>query len=404
MVIGLIVTFSLILWLAKKKVPIGLAVISGGVVLAIFAGFGPLKIIKTILITFTQSNTIQLITTVILINVLSSMMKDYGIMDLMVKYLEKTFKSIKALLFIIPSLLSTFTTSGAAIIAAPIIDGLGDKAGISAPRKAAINLYIRHVWYFILPIAVNLVNASFIGNIPIIDLVKAQMPVAVICLITAYLVYIHPIKETEILGKEGQEKEKQEEKVALKALLYTSPILVCILLGLWIPSYMALFVGCILSYFIKTRKSPFFNIVFNKRCIPLVLAAAGVMIFKNFIENIPELEQLLQQVLSFGIPLEAIIIIMTSIASYVAANLTVVIGLMYPLVLPLVAPEQVVPIASLIYTLGYATYFISPIHLCQALTNEYFGVSMKDLYKEYKIAVPVMYVISLANYLFLRGM
>jgi hypothetical protein len=109
-------------------------------------------------------------------------------------------------------------------------------------------------------------------------------------------------------------------------------------------------------------------------------------------------------VLSFGIPLEAIIIIMTSIASYVAANLTVVIGLMYPLVLPLVAPEQVVPIASLIYTLGYATYFISPIHLCQALTNEYFGVSMKDLYKEYKIAVPVMYVISLANYLFLRGM
>lgn len=403
MVIGLILTFSLILWQAKKMVPIGLAVISGGVVLALFAGFGPLKIIKTILIAFTQKGTIQLILTVFMINVLSSMMKNYGIMDLMVKYLEKTFKSIKVLLYIIPSLLSAFTATGAAIIAAPIIDSLGDKAGITAARKAAINLYVRHSWYFILPVAVNLINASYISNIPINDLVTAQIGVSVVCLLTAYLVYIHPIKET-VLQKDRQHTEKTEEKVVLKALLYTSPILLCIVLVFWMPPYMAIFAGCIFAYIIRPQKSSLRNIVLNKRSLPLILAAAGVMIFKNIIENIPELKILLGQVLNLGIPLEVIVIIMTIIAGYVAANLTVVMGLMYPLILPLVAPEQLVPMAVLIYTLGYATYFISPIHLCQALTNEYFGVSMKELYKEYKITVPVMYGAGLINYLILRGM
>lgn len=402
LVFGLILAFSLILWLVKKNISIGYAVISGGVVLAVFAGFGPLKIIETIFATFIQSNTIQLIVTVILINILSSMMKEYGIMELMVEYLEKTFKSIEVLLFIIPSLLSTFTASGAAIIAAPIIDGLGDRAGISAAKKAAINLYIRHAWYFVLPVSVSLINASFISNIPIKNLVIAQAPVSLICLITAYFVYLYPLKKIAKKENSKLENEKIEGKTVFKTFLYTSPILLCISLVFWLPSYVALFFGSILAYFIRAKECSFFKIVFNKKGWPLILAAAGVMIFKNFIENIPELKFLLEQIINLGIPLEIIIILMTTVASYVAANLTVVIGLMYPLLLPLVPPELLVPTATLIYTIGYSTYFISPIHLCQALTNEYFGVSMKDLYREYKITVPVMYITSLVTNFLIR--
>ncbi|NLW25657.1 MAG: DUF401 family protein [Clostridia bacterium] len=402
LIIGLIVTFSLILILVTRKVPIGMAVLFGGVILALFAGLRAPQIIKIILLTFTQKGTQQLILTVVLISILSTMMQEYGIMDLMIKYLEKTFKSIKTLLFIIPSLLSTFTASGAAIIAAPIIDGLGDRAGLSGPKKAAINLYIRHAWYFMLPIAVNLINASYISNIPIKQLAFAQAPVSLICLITGYLVYLHPLKNTLMENVAESENKEQKEKPFLKAFLYTSPILLCVLLVFFIPSYLALLAGCLLAYFIRQKNIPFARIVLNKRGWPLIQAAAGVMIFKNFIENIPELKLLLEQVINLGIPLEIVIIIMTVLAGYVAANLTVVTGLLYPLILPLVSPEQVLPTAALIYTLGYCSYFISPIHLCQALTNEYFQVEMKDLYKEYKITVPVMFLASLFTYLLIR--
>ena len=95
LIIGLIVTFSLILILVTRKVPIGMAVLFGGVILALFAGLRAPQIIKIILLTFTQKGTQQLILTVVLISILSTMMQEYGIMDLMIKYLEKTFKSIK---------------------------------------------------------------------------------------------------------------------------------------------------------------------------------------------------------------------------------------------------------------------------------------------------------------------
>jgi integral membrane protein (TIGR00529 family) len=402
LVFGLVFAFSLILWQVKRNISIGLAVTLGGVVLAIFAGFTPLEIMMTILETFTQKNTIQLIATVTLVNILSSMMSEYGIMNLMVEYLEKAFKRIDALLFIIPSLLSTFTASGAAIIAAPIIDGLGNRVGISAAKKAAINLYVRHAWYFILPVSVNLINASFISNIPIKKLVIAQAPISIICLTTAYLVYLYPLRKFSDLEEEKVENDEFELDTFLKAFLYTSPILICVFLVFFIPSYLALLAGSILAYIIRVKKTPLSNIIFNKKGMPLIIAAAGVMIFKNFIENIPELKILLEQIINLGIPLEVIIILMTIIASYVAANLTVVIGLMYPLILPIVPQEQLIPTATLIYTMGYATYFISPIHLCQALTNEYFGVAMKDLYKEYRITVPVMYVTSLITNFFIR--
>lgn len=403
MVVGLIMTFSLILWQVKRKIPIGFAVINGGILLALFAGFTPLKILITILDTFTQQSTIQLIFAVVLISILSSMMKEFGILELMVIYLEKTFRSIKALLFIIPSLLATFTSSGAAIIAAPIIDSLGDRAGISGSKKAAINLYVRHAWYFILPVSINLINASFLSNIPLKDFVLAQFPISFISLTTAYFVYIHPIN---LPTKDDDEKleaiQEKKKLIVYKAFLYTSPILLSVFLVFWLPSYIALGAGCVLSYVIKVKDVPLRKIVFNKSGWPLILAAAGVMVFKNFIENIPQLKLLLEQVINLGIPLEIIIIAMTIMASYVAANLTVVIGLMYPLVLPLVSPEQILPTATLIYTIGYCTYFISPIHLCQALTNEYFKVSMKELYKEYKITVPVMYGASLLTYFLIR--
>lgn len=397
LIIGLILTFAVILLLVKKKVAIGIAVISGGIVLAVFAGLSPLKIIKIILLTFTERNTLELMVTVIMITVLSTMMKEYGVMDKMVDYLGKMFKSTKILLFIIPSLLSTFTVTGSAIVAAPIIDSLGDKINISKAKKAAINLYVRHAWYFILPIAVPLINASYLAEIPIKELIIAQAPVAIICLVAAYFVYIRPLKNYQIPNT-----KESRGQIFSKTLIYTSPLLLCVLLVFWLPFYIALLLGSILTYFIKVDKNNLPQVLLKSKNIPLVLAVAGIMIFKNFIQNIPELKLLIEQVVQLGIPLELLIILISVVIAYAVANPTLLVGMMYPLLLPLVPLDQKIATAVLIYTVGFSAYFISPVHLCQALTNEYFCVSTGELYKEYKITVPVMFLAGILTYLFLR--
>jgi hypothetical protein len=316
----------------------------------------------------------------------------------MVENLEKMIGSSKSMLFIIPSILSTFTATGAAIVAAPVIDTLGERTGISKARKAAINLYIRHSWYFVLPLSVSLLNAAYIADIPLVLLIKAQIPITIACLVAGYFVYIAPIKveKTELSSSRSKE-------VALKALLYTSPLLLCVLLVIWVPFYIALIMACLLTYLIRDNNKKIYDVLVKGQAkgYNLIFAVAGIMIFKDIIQNVPGMQQLMQEIIGMGIPVWVAGALLAAILAFISGSTQIVTAMLYPLLLPLVPPQEIVALAMLIYTTGFTTYFISPIHLCQALTNEFFEVSIAELYREYYITVPVMFLSGLVTYFFL---
>lgn len=393
--LSIILSFSLILFLIKKKVNIGLAVISGGIVLALFSRVPVEKILIIMAKALVERQTIELAVSIFLINLLSNMMQGYGVMDKMVEYLETLFSSTKTLLFIIPSLLSTLMVAGSAIVAAPVIDTMGDRVGISKARKAAINLFLRHAWYFIMPISVGIVNASFIAGIPVKSLIFAQFPVAVACLVVAWLVYIAPLPRLE----NAEVSDEKKSDVLFKVLRYTSPLLVSLTLAIWLPFYLAILLGCVLTYLVRVETADFKALLVKSRNLPLIFAAVGIMIFKGIMENIPGLTSLIQEIINQGLPFWLILIILPLVVGYIVANPSAIVGMLYPLLLPLVTREQLVPTAMLIFTVGYCGYYISPIHLCQALTNEFFKITTRELYREYRITVPVMFFASVITYL-----
>jgi len=397
LIAGLVVSFSLIIILANRKIPIGIAVVSGGIVLSLFAGLNPLEILRVIGSALVEKKTVEYIMAVIMIAALSSMMQQGGMMDKMVEYLSKVFKNTKTLIFVIPSIISAFNATGSAIVAAPMLDGLGDKIGMSNARKSAINLYVRHTWYFVLPISIHLINASFVSEIPISKLILVNIPITLVCFIAAYLVYLRPLKDVP----RAENKEGENKGAITKALLYTSPILVCLVLIFWIPFYAALFVGCVLSYLLRVTDFEIIKTAVTYKTLPMVYAAAGVMIFKSILGNIPELNILVQKIIGLGIPLELLAVSITLVIAYIAANVSLVVSLLYPIVLPLAPVENTVALAMLIFITAYGAYLISPIHMCQALTVEYFRVPLRELYKEYKITLPVMFISSWVMYIIL---
>ncbi|MFZ7103547.1 MAG: DUF401 family protein [Peptococcaceae bacterium] len=397
LILSLIISFATIIFMVNRKIPIGIAVVTGGILLSMLVGLKIPRIIAIIIEGLVDKDTIELVLAVIMITVLSNMMRSYGVLDKMVESLEQLFHNTKTLIFVIPSLLSTFSATGSAIVAAPILNNLGDRVGLSQTRKAAINIYIRHVWYFVLPIAVHLINASFIAEIPISRLILAQIPIAVICFITAYLVYLAPVKDV----RTGMISGERKAVIYFNAFRYTSPVLISIILVFFMPFYLALVVSCLLTYYLKTENVNLKDVLAKGINPPVIYAAAGVMVFKNIIKNIPELGQLIEQTIKLGIPLEVVFVIMTLILAYVAANVSLTVSMMYPLVLPLVPAEHSIAAAMLIYISAYTAYMISPIHMCQALTIEYFGVSLKELYKEYVITIPVMFLSGVLTYIFM---
>jgi len=395
-IFSLLVSVVLIMYLINKKYPMGAVIFLGALVLGILAGLSPKTIAGIIFQTVITPNTLELVFSVYLIGLLGSMMQGYGVIEKMMEYLEKTFKSVKLLLFIVPSLLSTFSVAGSAVFAAPVIDVLGDKIGISKERKAAINLYIRHAWYFVLPISPSLLYAAYLIDVSIWDLIKVQAPLAVVTLIVSYLVYIAPLKDVRLHSNNGEKRT-----VVLKSMFfYTGPISLTLILVIWLPFYIALIAGCVLSFLIRTRSGNFADMLRNKQGLNMVYAAAAIMIFKGVIDGLPGIRLFIQGIIEKGMTIEALLLILPLIMGYVLANPQALIGMLFPILLPLVPSEQVLAAAAAINIMGYVTYYVSPLHLCQALTNEYFCVSTKDLYREYKITVPVMFIAGLINYLF----
>lgn len=396
LIFALVVSLALIMYLISKKFSLGGAILIGSLLLALLAGLSPVNIIAIFSQTLTNRQTLELIISVYLIGILGSMMLSFGVMDIMIEHLEKTFRSVKLLLFIIPSLLSTFSVSGSAVFAAPVIDALGDRVGITKERKAAINLYIRHAWYFVLPISSSILYAAYLAEVPVWDLIRFQAPVSAAALVTAYLVYIHPLKDEKI------DVEQSRAEGIIKSLIYTSPLIITLLLVIWFPFYIALIAGCFVTFLVRKRSGDYRKILFAKQNLNMVFAATAIMVFKGIIANIPGIGELIEKIINQGMPLEVILLVLPLILGYILANPQALIGMLFPILLPLVPPDQVLATAALINGIGFVTYFISPLHLCQALTNEYFCVSAKDLYKEYKITVPAMLISVVIYYFIMR--
>jgi integral membrane protein (TIGR00529 family) len=395
LIISIAVSFGLILYLVQKKVNLGFATMGGGILLALLAGVPPVKTAKIFFFALIDRGTVELMVCVFLIIVLSKMMQEYGVLNKMVDYLERVFGNPKYLLFLIPCLLSTFTATGSAIVAAPVIDTLGERTKISKAKRAAINLYIRHAWYFVLPLSVSLLNAAYVAGIPIIDLVVAQSPVALACLVAGYLVYIAPIK---VEKKETQGNYSRE--AVSKALLYSAPLLLCVILVIWLPFYIALLASCVLTYVIRVNDKNLLDILKkHAKGYNLILAVAGVMVFKDIILN---MQVMMKDIMAWGIPLWLVGIILAVLLAFIAGSTQIVTAMLYPLLLPLFPPGEVLAAAVLIYTTGFTSYYISPIHLCQVLTNEFFEVSLTELYREYYVTLPVMFIAGVATFFLLR--
>jgi len=240
------------------------------------------------------------------------------------------------------------------------------------------------------------------------DFVKLQLPIALAMYIFGYIFLLKKCINPRI----EKMNVKQYLKTIYEFVFYSSPILISLIgvLILNLPFYVSLILGILLSISIniydknhdakfKINESTFKTII--KGIKPsMIIAVLGIMFFKNIVNDINEIFTFLHSLLDMGVPLEMLILIASGIISFPLASIQPSIAILYPMILPL-APNYHVKLlyAMLIYTSSFIFYFISPLHMCQVLTLEYFDVKIKDLYKNYIYVLPLIYLVMIAVYI-----
>jgi len=405
---SLILSMAIILLLVSKKVNIGYSLMIGATLLALLNKKGLLYILQIIFETVLDSTTITLVVIVLLISILGHLMNKYEILDRMILALEKMLRSAKLTILLAPAIIGTLLVTGGALMSCPVVEKLGEKLDISKNKRAAINLIFRHALYFMFPLSTSIIMASKIGEFDVMDFVKLQFPISIAIYILGYIFYLR--------GHTEQRPDRISSKEYLQSIfnfiIYSSPILISLLgvIILNIPFYLSLIVGILVSIIINLydkkhnskyhHKENLLKTIYEGIKPFMIIAILGIMIYKNVVSDLDELYLQLNLMLEKGLPIELLIIIAASAISLSLGSTQPTIAILFPMILPL-APDYNTKLmyAMFIYTSGFLFYYISPIHLCQVLTLEYFDVKLKDLYKNYRLILPSIYVVMVIIYI-----
>lgn len=423
-VIALAAAFVVILVLVARRVQLGLSLLAGTGVLALIARFPLSDLAASVWAGVIGVDTVTLVLDVAVITALAGVLRRYGLLETMVHSVTRLLGGARLAIVAVPSIIGALPVLGGAIMSAPLVDGLGDRLAMTKLRKAAVNLVFRHAWFFVAPFTPSLVMAAQLAGVELGELMLWQSPFAAIMLVGGWLVLLRrpagrladaSAADTllPVAAAADQDDaayagaEAGTRAAAADFVRSTSPLLVGVGLTVGVgpvqlPLYASVGLGLILALALSRRHPDFraggLSTVWSSLQWPILFTMAAVMVFGQVMRDSGTSDALVAWLIGSGLPAWTLMVALPLAVGLVTGVPTVPVGVAIPALMPLAAPDQVLGTAVVLYVSGFLAYFLSPLHLCQVLSSQYFGVSVARLYREYW---PVTALLALATAIYL---
>lgn len=375
--IGLLVAFAVIFILRFRNFDFAGSILIAAGIIGVTSG-KPLTIFVDVLVeTVGDKTTWELCAAVGLITVFGYALKETGHMVELIDRL-RSFLPSRFLLALIPALFGILSMPGGALMSAPFNEPESDRLKLKPEHRTFINVWFRHVWYWASPISPSTLLAVSITGVALNQFIAVNFPLFLLTWVIGFAISWRWIQKEE--KTEVRERDYRASAVGL------SPILVTVALTLLsIPVWGAVLVGIGIVILIRRvdvgRAAGFFR---KGVKLDIVAAVFATLFFRYMVMAAGSVTLLLENVLSMGVPLLALLILIPLLVGTVSAQPTLGIGIVFPILMPLVAPINVYTL-TLIFAGIVAGYNASPLHLCLILTNQYYR---SELHRVYKYLVP----------------
>lgn len=398
---GVAVAFGSVMYLVSRRVSMGVSLLIGTIILGLLSGLGLQGFFSAAVQGVISPMTIELAIAVALVSGLGKLMKESGDLKLTIDALVVLFRNPKILSMMVPSLIGTLNVPGGAIMSAPMVEENSKILGLDANTKAAVNVFSRHIGYFIYPLYTSTIILSGFFGIQKSVLIRHNVVAMLVGLAVAYWLFYRGVDAGEI----AQQEDNNSMICNIKDfLLGFSPILIALVLVLVLdlPFYLALAVAV---FFALTRSLPadkwregFISRVHQLFTewidYKLVLTIVGLMTFKSVIEASGAVNSMAETLLAYGIPLPMMVVALGLLAAYLTGAHMAAGGILAALFVPLVPETFAAPYVALLFTAMTLGYMASPIHLCLVLTNQYFEAKYWPVLR--KLLVPGVAMLAVA--------
>lgn len=397
--IGVIIAFIIVLILIRKKVNFALSLVIGALIIGLFSLLDnvitlldiPKAFIEASIYSFSThqivTDTLELAILTTLILMLAKCMQETDAITKLIDSLRTVF-SKGGTIAVIPAVYGLMPIPGGALFSAPLIDQEGSQYGVSQDQKNFLNVWFRHMWFPVFPLSqvmIVIVSTQF-ANIPIEQLILADIPVFIAYLLIGYLYMRRYMTITPPPAAKPPRNYSGLKYLAPPII----PLVFYLLKYLGLSETRCFIIGVaagilLLFLLLKTDLKTSLHVLRKSLSWNLALAIFAIMIFRQMIQVSGVDTIITQGMQTLAFPAIAIIILIPIILGVLIGSDFGSLALSYGLVQPFFAFAGVTVLGctSLVFLAVLIGYLISPIHLCNVLSSDYLKTDVTHMYRMY---------------------
>lgn len=412
-IVKILATLAIVVWLLRKKIQIGHAMLAGSFVLYAISSPTLGKAFRAIQSTVLDLSTWEVVFAMYFVMCLEHLLRTTGIIKGFMTSMKPLLRSERVLLAFMPTFLGLLPSLGGAIFSAPMVEQASKKYPLSSEKKATINYWFRHVWEYGNPIIPGVLLASQITAIPLGMFVANMIGYTLIALLLGVVVIltgkgfksvpaiqspqsfkltsntlltsydsVYTQSSSQVTVSQTASSLAEEKGSVRFLLLGLGPIIVNIILVVFFDLSAAFSMGLVVLGMVILLRFTSLQVItmlkdsFEKKILWGVLS---IMFFQHVLTA----SGIVQELISFFQGTNVPIVIMLGISSLIVALLTGspqgAVAVIFPILSALFPGD--LETATLAYIMAIAGAMLSPAHLCLIVTAEYFKA---DLFKVLK--------------------
>ncbi len=393
-----IVSYALLVIASSRGVKAFYSILIMVTAFAILAGTP--GVIKQSTIAFFAWRNVRAIIVLYLSLLTAGLLKEVGVLDRLLKGVSRGGCRFGGLA--VPSLVGLLPMPGGALVSAIIVkDRYLKELGLGRDEAVYLNYWFRHIWVPVWPLFQSLILTAAILGVTEGLVIRYTWPASIASIVAGVVVAWFLLRGRKCRGvvNDGSWSD-------LAYGLWPFILIAILVMFLDVNMIISLTITLVLAaLYYRPNWKNFENAVeFASR--PTIL---GVLIlslfFKELLVRTSAPQDLLHLATTSGLHIYIVAYLVTFIAGLAAGGENFFAATAIPLLLPFIEPSTGVIAGSVLlaaYTGGYLGVMMSPVHLCLALTVEYFKARMSRslLYSFVTVAIASILVFA---YLFTAG-
>ena len=391
-IIKLLAIIAVIIFLIRKKWNLGYIMLIASLLLGVAFALSPIQIGNNFVLALIDPATLKLIGIIVLVYILSGVLRKVENLRDLVDSLQGLVKDYRLILAFIPAFLGLIPMPAGAIFSAPMVKAIGDRVGLTPEEDTFVNYWFRHIWEFAWPLFPGMIIFSGLLKVEIQEVILVQLPLTITAVIVGF------VWEYKNLKKDNGTISKKDIFLNLKKLfLGIWPILfiIILVLGIKIDIILSLVIVILSLLLINIKKltpRTIKEIIKNDIDLGVVILIVGIMIFQRILQVSGAIEIIPEVFAKLGVhPYIVLFSIPFFIATMTGVG-TAALGIGLPILLPIIVQgEANLYYAMLAFTGSFIGVMISPMHLCLAVTKNYFKADLGKIYK--MLILPLIIII-----------